>query len=74
MEKVPVPRVINREEQPEDPVFVSAAAGYVVGERGRVVRAVAERGRERRVGGEGGDGVEEEEEEDGDEYYGEECE
>ena len=35
--------------------------------------AGAERGRER-VGGEGGDGVEQEEEEDGDEYYGEECE
>lgn len=72
MEEVPVPRVINREEQPEDPVTVAATAGYVVREGRRVVRAVTDRGRER-VGGEGGEGVEQEEE-DGEEGYGEECE
>ena len=47
MEKVPVPRVVNREEQPKDPVAVSTTSGYVVSERWRVMRAVTDRGRER---------------------------
>lgn len=47
MEKIPVPRMINREEQPKDPVTVPMTSGYVVSERWRVMRAVMDRGRER---------------------------
>ena len=46
MQKVPIPGVVNRKQEPEDPVLVPAAAGNVVSERRRVMEPVVDRGRE----------------------------
>lgn len=77
MQQVPVPRVVDGEQQPQDPLLVAGVAVDVVSERRRVLRAVA--GLDGRPVGEGGVGGAEagdcgEKEEKRDEQGGEECE
>lgn len=58
MEQVPVPGVVDGEQQTEDPVAIATAAGDVVGEGRRVAGAAADVGEGGGTGEEDGGGGE----------------
>lgn len=74
MQEVAIARVIDSEQEAEDPVGIATAAVDVVGEGGWIVRAMADDGGEGLGGAKGGEGCEQQEEDKGEQCGYEEGE